>query len=299
MDQSRLDVVNVKVGTASVNWGFDPYYTWAQTPSFEQMLDEMVQAGYEGTEISYNFPSDAGAIHNALKSRNLSPAATFHAVDVRDRSRHAAAVESSMRVADRLQALGSDVLIVSDKPSEERIRVAGRAGPADELDAASWRALCDGLNRIGEEVAARGMTCVFHPHAGTYVETREEIDRLCKATDAALVGLCPDTGHLAYAGASPEPVFSDYAARIRYVHLKDVDPGKLEYVRAQGLDFVEAVRLGLFVELGAGMVSIGSIVGALESAAYSGWIIVEQDAPPDPLASARKNRRFLQERFNL
>ena len=292
-------VSRVRVGTASVNWGFDPYYTWAQTPPFAQMLDEMVDAGYEGTEISYNFPEDPSLLRRELQTRNLMPAATFHAVDVRDRSRHEAALEVSMRIADRLQDLGSDVLILSDKPSQERIRVAGRAGPGDRLDEGSWKAMADGLNRIAECLAARGMRCVFHPHAGTYVETRAEIDRLCESTDPALLGLCPDTGHLAYAGASPESLFADYAARIRYVHLKDVDSRKLEYVREQRLDFVEAVRLGLFVELGKGMVSIDSIVTALRSATYSGWIIVEQDAPADPLTSARNNRRFLRERFGL
>ncbi len=60
MDSQRLDVVSaISIGTASVNWGFDPFYTWVTTPPFEEMLDEMAHAGYEGTEISYNFPDDA------------------------------------------------------------------------------------------------------------------------------------------------------------------------------------------------------------------------------------------------
>jgi inosose dehydratase len=204
-----------------------------------------------------------------------------------------------MRAADRLQELGSEVLILSDEVSEERIRVAGRAGSADELDGGAWRAMADGLSRIGEKLIARGMRAVFHPHAGTYVETRAEVDRLCELTDPALLGLCPDTGHLAYAGASPEGVFADYADRIGYVHLKDIDAAKLERVRAQHIDFVQAVRLGLFVELGTGMVSISNIIGALRSAAYCGWIIVEQDAPQNPFAAAKQNRAYLREQFAL
>jgi inosose dehydratase len=292
-------VRNIRVGTASVNWGFDPYYTWVQTPPFTQMLDEMVQAGYEGTEISYNFPGDASEIRTELQQRNLAPAATFHAVNVRDTSRHQSAIDSSMRVADRLQELGSEVLILSDQVSQERIRVAGRASSADELSGGAWQAMADGLNKIGDRLASRGMRAVFHPHAGTYVETRAEIDRLCELTDPALLGLCPDTGHLAYAGASPEGVFADYASRIGYVHLKDVDPSKLDRVRAEHIDFVEGVRLGLFVELGRGMVSIPNIIDALRSAGYSGWIIVEQDAPPEPFKSAKDNRVYLREQFAL
>jgi inosose dehydratase len=289
------------VGTASVNWGFDPLYTWVDLPAFPDMLDQMAAAGYAGTEISYHFPSDVPALRSDLDRRRLRAAATFHLVDVWDARNHDGAIAMLSPVADRLQALGSNVLILSDAPTPKRLAVAGRVAPdgSDGLDAAAWRSMGTGLNRIGESLAARGMTAVFHPHVGTYVETRLEIDRLCAATDPALVGLCPDTGHLAYAGASPEDVFRDYADRVRYVHLKDVDGALLERVRAERIGFVEAVHEGLFVELGTGIVDIRSILGALQRASYHGWLIIEQDAPKDPLAAAIDNRRYLREEFRL
>ena len=265
------------------------------------MLDEMAEAGYAGTEISYHFPSDVAALRRDLERRGLRAAATFHAVDLRDRGSQPAAIEGVMPVADRLQALGSDVIILSDAPTPQRLAVAGRVAPdgSDGLDERAWRAIGDGLNRIGERVAARGMRAVFHPHVGTYVETRAEIDRLCSLTDPALVGLCPDTGHLAYAGVVPEDIFRDYAQRIGYVHLKDVDERKLARVRSERVDFVGAVRMGLFVELGAGMIGVRGIVDALGRAGYRGWLIVEQDAPADPLGAATRNRAYLRETFGL
>jgi inosose dehydratase len=263
------------------------------------MLDEMAEAGYEGTEISYNFPDDWQEVAAALRSRGLRSAATFYAVNVRDPSRHDDAFHGAMRVADRLQKLGSDVLILSDEPSPQRLRVAGRAGRDDMLDEASWQAMASGLERIAAALQTRGMRAVFHPHVGTFVETREEIDRLCELTNPSLLQLCPDTGHLAYAGASPEAVFADYSKRIGYVHLKDIDAAALERVRHDGVDFTGAVRSGMFVELGTGMVSVERIIGALRDANYSGWIIVEQDAPREPLASAKANRAYLQERFGI
>jgi inosose dehydratase len=131
------------------------------------------------------------------------------------------------------------------------------------------------------------------------VETRAEIDRLCGATDPQLLGLCPDTGHLAYAGVEAAALFHDYASRIRYVHLKDVDGDKLERARKQRIGFVDAVRMGLFVELGTGAVALGSIFDALQRASYAGWVIVEQDAPADPFAAAKQNRAYLREQFNV
>jgi inosose dehydratase len=300
VDQRRLEVVEgIAVGTASVNWGFDPLYTWVRTPSFSTMLDEMASSGYEGTEISYNFPADARLISQELARRSLKPAATFHAVNLRRPENYAAAQQSTLRVAERLRQLGSDTLILSDKPSPERIAVAGRASKADALDESGWRAMSDGLNKLGAALARQNMRAVFHPHVGTYVETEDEIERLCETTDPALLKLCPDTGHLAYAGADPEAVFSRHRDRVGYVHLKDVDPNVLRQVRDERIDFVQGVRLGMFVELGRGMVPIGRIVAALRDAGYRGWIIVEQDAPSSPFDSAKANREYLRERFGL
>ena len=55
------------------------------------------------------------------------------------------------------------------------------------------------------------------------IETREEIDRLLSLLDPALIFLGPDTGHLAWAGADPVAFCRDYAARIKTIHVKDVD----------------------------------------------------------------------------
>jgi inosose dehydratase len=297
-----LDVVTgIDVGTASVNWGFDPLYTWVKTPAFDTMLDEMAIAGYAGTEISYNFPPDAAPLRRELDKRHLRAAATFHAVDLRDRDTCDDALRGVVPVADRLQALGSDVLILSDAPTSERLAIAGRVNDdgSQGLSDPQWRAMGDGLNRIGELLANRGMRGVFHPHVGTYVETRAEIDRVCDVTDPALMGLCPDTGHMAYAGVSSDEIFRDYAARIGYVHLKDVDGEMLKRVRSEKIGFVRAVELGLFVGLGKGIVKIDGILESLARVEYRGWLIVEQDASRQPLDSAVQNRRYLRERFGL
>ena len=284
-----------------MSWGFDPLYNWTAPPSFEQMLTEMAESGYEGTEISYHFPTDVPALRDDLSRHGLRAAATFHTVLLLDPALHDAEVARMLPVADRLQALGCDTLILSDEATPRRLAVAGRvAGDgSDGLTDAEWHALATGLNQMGSTLRQRGMRAVFHPHVGTYVETRAEIDKLCTLTDPDLLGLCPDTGHLAYAGADPEAVFIEYASRIWYVHLKDVDEATLQQVRAERLDFAAAVQRGLFVPLGDGMVRMDSIFGALRTANYDGWVIAEQDAPPDPLAAAMQSRAFLRDRFGI
>lgn len=289
------------IGTASVNWGFDPLYDWVVTPPFEQMLDEMAEAGYEGTEISYHFPTDIPALRRNLESRHLRTASTFHEIQLLDPAQHDAELAGVVPVADRLQALGCDILILSDHTSPYRLNVAGRVAPdgSDGLSDSQWQALATGLNRVGEYLRNRGMRAVFHPHVGTYVETRAEIDRLFSLTDPSLLGLCPDTGHLAYGGADPEAVFVDYAPRIWYVHVKDIDAAKLATVRAQGLDLAAAVKLGLFVPLGDGMINMHRIFAALQNTGYDGWVIVEQDAPSDPIRAAKRNHAYLRDTFGV
>ena len=50
---------------------------------------------------------------------------------------------------------------------------------------------------------ALGMRVVVHHHAGTFVETPAEIERLLAETDPDLVGLLLDTGHAVYGGGRP------------------------------------------------------------------------------------------------
>jgi inosose dehydratase len=114
-------------------------------------------------------------------------------------------------------------------------------------------------------------------------------------TDPTLVGLCPDTGHLAYGGADPVAVFDDYADRVWHVHLKDVDRDLMQQLLAGSQDIVQAVRAGIFPELGTGMVDVRGCLQALQRAGYDGWVVVEQDAPPNPVQSAVNNRRFMRE----
>jgi inosose dehydratase len=265
------------------------------------MLSEMAESGYEGTEISYHFPTDIAGLKADLARHNLRAASTFHEVTLLDPTLHEAEVARVAPVADRLQALGSDILILSDHTSPYRLKVAGRvaADGSDGLSDAQWQALAAGLNRIGAYLRERGMRAVFHPHVGTYIETRAEIDRLFSLTDPDLLGLCPDTGHLAYGGADPEAVFVDYAPRIWYVHLKDIDAAKLAQVREQGLDLSAAVQLGLFVPLGDGMVNMQRIFAALQQSNYDGWVIVEQDAPAEPLWAAKRSRAYLRDTFGI
>jgi inosose dehydratase len=167
------------------------------------------------------------------------------------------------------------------------------------LDDAKWRVVAEGCHRVARAVKERaGVRTVFHHHCAGWVETPAEIDRLMSLTDPDLISLCFDTGHYTYGGGDALEGLRKHKSRIAHVHFKDASAGVMGEARSRGWDYYEAVRQGVFCELGRGVVPFGAIVKELVSSSYDGWIVVEQDVLPGmgtPLESARKSREALKE----
>ena len=140
-----------------------------------------------------------------------------------------------------------------------------------------WQAAAQILERIAEASIELGLAAVFHHHAGTFIETPKEVARLCESTDRDLLGLCLDTGHYLFGGGDPLEAVKSYGNRIRHLHLKDVQLPVLESARREGLGFLDAVRRGVFCELGDGAVDLKSVVEELTVHRSAEWAIVEQD----------------------
>ncbi|RJL31822.1 inosose dehydratase [Bailinhaonella thermotolerans] len=164
---------------------------------------------------------------------------------------------------------------------EDMVVVLAAATGADgydvrpELDAGGWRTLLGNLDRIRREI---GLPVTLHPHVGTMVETREEVDRVLDGCEAAL---CLDTGHLLAGGTDPLDLARRAPGRIAHVHLKDVDDALAARVRAGVLTYTAAVRAGMYRPLGRGDVDVAGIVAALGGAGYDGWYVMEQDVVLD------------------
>nr|WP_316304863.1 sugar phosphate isomerase/epimerase [Clavibacter michiganensis] len=133
-------------------------------------------------------------------------------------------------------------------------------------------------------ISAAGFEPTFHHHAGTFVESPEEIDRFLDQVD---VGLTLDTGHLVIAGGDPIAAISRWGARITHLHLKDVDAAELGRVLAAGGGMREVWSSGAFVAFGLGDVDLASVMTAIEAQGYDGWVVVEQDVLNAPDADIR------------
>jgi inosose dehydratase len=294
---------NIKVANAPCSWGVLEFELEEKTNHFGQVLDEMVLAGYAGTELGdWGFmPTDPDKLQNELTKRNLTMLAAFVPVDLSVQSAHQEGIESAVKTAKLLAEVSSHPFIVlSDDNGKNatRTKMAGRIQPEHQLSESQWQTFTAGAEAVARAVLEEtGVKTVFHHHCAGFVETPAEIDRFLDSTNPLLIGLCLDTGHYTFGGGDALAAYKKHAARIWHVHFKDCDSQLAAQSRTKEWDYFESVRMGIFCELGKGEVDFANIAHELQDRKYSGWIVVEQDVLPGmgtPLESAIRNRTFLQ-----
>jgi inosose dehydratase len=298
-----------RVANAPVSFGVDEILVDdALMPGPEAVLDLIAELGFEGTELGPpGFLGDGATVRRRLADRRLELVGSFLPLHLSRPERMAEDLrwlrEALALVREATPEGSRPLAILSDHFDEpDRLALAGRIADHPEawLPPARFRALVDGLHRAAEVCRSAGFEPVVHPHAGTYIETRDETCRLLDAVDPALVGWCLDTGHARFGGAEPVELARDYRELLRHVHLKDCRTAVLDEVAREGLGMEAALVRGAFVELGAGDSGVGEVIAELRSIGYGGWLVVEQDRflfATDTIetlrASQDRNRSFL------
>lgn len=291
--------MNCRIGNGPVSWGVD-YAAAPENPPWALVLDQIADAGYRWTELGPlgYLPVDPAVLQAELDARRLRLPAGFIFDAFHDRAERSRLADATHAAASLIAAVGGTHLVLIDHPVRERTSVAGRPELARRLPAGDVSALLTTLAESAKLAREQhGLRAVVHHHAGTYIEYPDEIERVLDAIDDRLLGLCIDTGHCAYAGIDPVDLYRRYAARIDYLHLKDVDAGVRDRAISAGLDFDTAVNAGIFCPLGAGLVDFEQLAAALDATGFDGWATVEQDIGPseaeDALGYARRSLRFL------
>jgi inosose dehydratase len=164
-----------------------------------------------------------------------------------------------------------------------------RTGWQPRLDDERWQTLARNAGVAAQRVRDAGLEPTFHHHAGTWIESPEDIDRLLDAVD---VGLTLDTGHLLLAGGDPVAALDRWAGRINHVHLKDARLEILDSVVDGGGTLRDVWMRGAFVPLGSGDLDLAGFMDGLVASGYDGWLVIEQDRVPQPgesLATAERD----------
>lgn len=303
----------IRVANAPVSWGALEFEGFDRKPlPYDVVLDEIAATGYAGTELGdWGFmPTDPAVLREELERRGLALLGAFVPVLLRDPDALAAGIEHALRVARLLAAVvgagdrrNGPFVVVADDNAIDPVRTlhAGRITPEMALPEEEWAGFASRAEAVARAVwEETGLRSVFHPHSAGWVETPAETERFLAETDPAAIGIVFDTGHYLFGagGGGPSVVeaMDRWRERIWYVHFKDTDLGLAQRSRDEGWDYFQALRAGLFSELGQGHVDFPAVVRWLQGQEYDGWIVVEQDVLPGmgtPKESARRNREYL------
>jgi len=293
----------IKIANAPCSWGVLEFELEGKAAGFEQVLDEIRETGYQGTELGdWGFmPIVPKELRKELDKRTLEMVGAFVPVFLKDKNKHAAGVENAVKTAKLMADAGfpEAFIVLADENGsvKERTLNAGRVTPSMGLNDNEWRVFAEGADQVAREVKARtGLRTVFHHHCAGYVETPDEIDKLLSLTDPSLVGLVLDMGHYKFGGGDPLKALKKHKGRIWHIHFKDCHPEAAKKSYEEGWDYFKSVAGGVFCELGKGSVDFGAIVKELHAQKYSGWIVVEQDVLPgmgNPKVCAKRNREFI------
>lgn len=268
----------LRLATAPVTWGVE-FADAPGNPPWPLFLDEVEQSGISALElgpIGY-LPEDPAQLRDALQSRALTVVGSYVIEDLSDPATPDMALSRVRRACGAVAAAGGSVLVIIDRPGGERAATAGRSAHSRRLAGGAWNTLLGSIDRITGMAEDFGLRPAVHPHAGTYIEYEDEIERLLADSS---VGLCLDTGHLEYSGTPAHDAIARYCDRIVHIHLKDVDRAVLERVRREEIGFRESVELGIFCPLGRGVVDLRAVMEALDRARYQGFTTIEQDRAP-------------------
>jgi inosose dehydratase len=121
----------------------------------------------------------------------------------------------------------------------------------------------------------------LHPHTGTAVETRHDIDTIMRETDPNFVGFAPDTARLPRVAPTSMRCLETYLPRITHVHLKDWNG---HYELGEDGKEIDLSGYANYEPIGNGILDMPRILDIIERSPHDLWVNVELDgtsrAPP-------------------
>ncbi len=293
----------IQIANAPCSWGALEFELEGKSLGYKQVLSEMVETGYAGTELGdWGFmPSNAEDLRKVLDEKKLQLLGAFVPVALSKEEAHDAGIKLALKTAGLMFEAGykNAFIVLADENGTVDIRTknAGRITPEMGLTDEQWKIFAEGAEKVAKAVKDKySMRTVFHHHCAGFVETPGEVDKLLSLTNPELLGLCLDMGHFAFGGGDPVAALKKHYDRIWHVHFKDFDLEVGKAARENNYNYFKSVEEGVFCELGNGSVDFQSIVEFLKEKKYEGWIVVEQDVLPgmgSPKKCAAHNRNYI------
>ncbi len=294
----------VKIGAVPNAWSNDDLPSLGGSTPYEQCLDEMALAGYEGTEMGSKYPTDPAVLNEALALRGMRMSGAWFSAYFTVEGGERQTLDNFERSIPFYKALDIRHVYAAEVGHSSHLQPITVLANKPVFDERQWDRMVSGLGKIGRRAADNGLRIVYHHHTGTGVQTQEDVERLMASTDPGLVWLLLDTAHITLGGGDALALAEEFAERICHVHLKNVRANVLERVRSEGLSFWDSIKAGIFTVPGdpEGMIDLDPILNVLAERGFRGWLLVEAEQDPakaNPLKYFKMARAYVAEKTGL
>ena len=148
-------------------------------------------------------------------------------------------------------------------------------GGEKEIEKEEFVEAANTINKIGKTCNDFGIEATYHPYY-PFIQTKEQVEKICELTNPDYVHLTLDTGHLTAAGCDLLQLIRTHGERINLVHFKDF-------------------RDGRFVPFTEGIIDFQALMKKLKSLGYNGWITIDDEIAPSGLSvSVKKARKYIE-----
>ena len=265
-------------------------YTWAvyfrrEGRDFSADLDaglaEVAASGLDGFEPSVTVPDELDRMAPLLEQHGLAMRSVYVNSTLHKEVEAEASIADVLAIAERAKAAGAEIIVTNPSP----IQWGGTQNKTD----AELRVQAAALDRLGAELADRGLRLSYHTHDPEFRAGAREFHHMLLGTDPAHVTFCCDA-HWIYRGAGDSEValfdvLKLYGDRITELHIRQSENGTWTEV------------------LGPGDIDYPAFVAALVEMDVRPHVVLEQaveEGTPhtlDALAAHRQSLDYLREVF--
>jgi len=182
--------------------------------SWDEELAELAACGINGLEAGLQTPEQADTLAAQLAKHGLEMRSVFIGCELLDAIAAEKDIPRVLALAKRAKALGTKIVVTNPSP------LPNRQGKTD----AQLKAQAAGLNRLGRELAAAGLTLAYHNHDVELEHAAREFHHMMLGTEPKCLSLCLDA-HWVYRGAGHSQValfdvVKLYGPRVVELHLR-------------------------------------------------------------------------------
>lgn len=222
LSTETASVTGTKIACQQYPWGtFFQREGKKWTADLSYSIGQVIAAGFEGFEPSFNAVAEIERLQGSLKQQPLQTYSLYVNSVLHDPERIETSTTQVLQIAEAAKAIGAKIIVTNPSP----IRWGSGEDKTDEQLELQAKA----LNELGAKLRKAGLTLAYHNHDAEMRNSAREFHHMMLSTDPENVHLCLDA-HWIYRGAGNSQValfdiVKLYVDRIVELHLRQSKDG--------------------------------------------------------------------------